>query len=105
MITAELKNPERDKNFSVHLICTENEEKAKILLAFHTIRDAAHHARPFLQGDSPFERGAKHWYMIEFWTFDLDQIILACEHVEKILGIIIKGLSSEIDKSVGKEQK
>jgi len=101
---AELKDPYADKNFSVHFICDNLDEQNRVWKAFHYLRDTVPNCNPFLQGDSATKDG-KHWFMIEFWTFNPEQLIEACEFLQKKIDIKIKGFSSKEDEKDAKMEK
>lgn len=76
----ELKNPEMDKNFSIHFYNATEKEMEKIKRFF--FQDIIH-KNTFLQGFS-IKDG---WAMIEFWTDKQDFIIDYALRVEKYFNI------------------
>lgn len=84
MMEMELKNPYCDKNFSIQFFNVSEEDRRKVKRYFFEAAERYRHI--FLQGD------CDDWMMIEFWTDDIDLIIVICDFFEESLGIKIEGL-------------
>ena len=82
---AKIIDPHMDKNFSLQFFNVTDEDRNKVLSVFHRLCRGSSFFQ-FVQGDSG------GWMMIEFWTSDIDRIIMACTFYEQELKIKIEGL-------------
>ena len=84
---ATLKAPYSDKSYHIEFIGVNDLERQKIRSLMNMqfkVDEDWKSAKPFLQGDQ------EDWMMIEFWVKGKFTILLAIEHLERILNIKVE---------------